>query len=318
MSPLAHLTRRLAPAGGLIAGYALDRLLGDPQRWHPVAGFGQAAGWLEKRLYADDRSRGITFTVIAVGAPVAAGAMIEYASRRVPVVTGILTVAATWSVLGGRSLVHEAEAVADHLGVEDLPAARRQVGRLVGRDTSELNASEIARAAVESVAENSSDAVVAPLLWGSVAGLPGLLGYRAVNTLDAMVGHRSARYEKFGWAAARLDDIVNWVPARLAAVLATLGARWVDGAPRRAAAAVVQDAAAHPSPNAGVVEAAYAGALGLRLGGRNVYEGQISDRGTLGNGRAPEGGDIARATRLATMVGNAALVVAVAVRLGRA
>lgn len=318
MSALTRLTRRLAPAGGLIAGYALDRLLGDPQRWHPVAGFGQAAGWLEKRLYADDRRRGITFTVIAVGAPVAVGTMLEYASRRLPLATGILTAAATWTVLGGRSLVHEAEAVADHLGIEDLPAARRQVGRLVGRDTSELTASEIARAAVESVAENSSDAVVAPLLWGSVAGLPGLLGYRAVNTLDAMVGHRSARYQQFGWAAARLDDLVNWVPARLAAALATLGAPWVDGAPRRAAATVVHDAAAHPSPNAGVVEAAYAGALGLELGGRNTYDGEISDRGTLGDGRAPEGGDIARATRLATMVGNAALVVAVVVRLGRA
>jgi adenosylcobinamide-phosphate synthase len=318
MSTLARLARRLAPAGGLIVGYALDRLLGDPQRRHPVAGFGQAVGWLEQRLYADDRRRGIAFTVIAVGLPVAAGATLERVTHRVPLLTGALTAAATWAVLGGRSLIREADAVADHLGAADLPAARRQVGRLVGRDTGELEASEIARAAVESVAENSSDAVVAPLLWGAVAGVPGLLGYRAVNTLDAMVGHRSERYERFGWAAARLDDIANWVPARLAALLAALGAPWVNGSLREAAAVAFRDAGAHPSPNAGVVEASFAGALGVRLGGRNTYRGEISDRGTLGDGRTPEGADIARATRLATMVGDAALVVAVAVRLLRA
>lgn len=318
MSTFARVARRLAPAGGLIAGYVLDRLVGDPERRHPVAGFGQAAGWLEQRVYADDRRAGVVFVVVAVGVPVAAGVVAERVSGRWPLVTGVLTAAATWAVLGGRSLVSEAGAVADHLGAEDLPAARRQVSRLVGRDTADLDASEVARAAVESVAENSSDAVVAPLLWGAVAGLPGLLGYRAVNTLDAMVGHRSARYERFGWAAARLDDVANWVPARVAATLAALGAPWVNGSPKDAAAIARRDAGAHPSPNAGVVEAAYAGALGIQLGGTNAYEGQTSDRGTLGDGRAPQGGDIARATRLATMVGDAALVVAVVVRLARA
>jgi adenosylcobinamide-phosphate synthase len=315
---VARAARRLAPAGGLIAGYALDRLLGDPTQWHPVAGFGRAAGWLEQRLYADDRRRGALFTGVAVGVPIAAGVLIERASHRYPLVTGVLTAAATWTVLGGRSLVREAEAVADHLGTEDLPAARRQVARLVGRDTATLDASEVARAGVESVAENSSDAVVAPLLWGAAAGLPGLLGYRALNTLDAMVGHRSPRYEQFGWASARLDDVANWIPARVSAALAALGAPWVGGSPRAAAAVVRRDAGAHPSPNAGVVEAAFAGALGVQLGGRNTYAGEVSDRGTLGDGRPPEGGDIARSTRLAIMVGDAALVVAVVVRLARA
>lgn len=318
MSTFARVARRLAPAGGLIAGYVLDRLIGDPERRHPVAGFGQVAGRLEERLYADDRRAGVAVVVLAVGVPVAASVAVERVSGRWPLVTGVLTAAATWAVLGGRSLVSEAGAVADHLGSEDLPAARRQVGRLVGRDTAELDASEVARAAVESVAENSSDAVVAPLLWGAVAGLPGLIGYRAVNTLDAMVGHRSERYERFGWAAARLDDVANWIPARVAATLATLGAPWVNGSPKEAMAVVRRDASAHPSPNAGVVEAAYAGALGIQLGGVNAYEGQVSERGTLGDGRSPEGGDIARATRLATMVGDAALVVAVVVRLARA
>lgn len=318
MSTLARVARRLAPAGGLIAGYALDRLFGDPQQFHPVAGFGRAAGWLEQRVYADDRAAGIAYVAVAVGLPVFVGVGLQRATRQWPLVTGALTAAATWAVLGGRSLVHEAEAVADHLGAEDLPAARAQVGRLVGRDTDELDESEVARAAVESVAENSSDAVVAPLLWGAVAGLPGLLGYRAINTLDAMVGHRSARYERFGWAAARLDDVANWVPARVSAALAAVGAPWVNGSPRAAVSVVRRDAAAHPSPNAGVVEAAYAGALGIQLGGRNRYHGEVSDRGTLGDGRPAQGGDIARATRLATMVGDTALVVAVAVRLARA
>lgn len=317
MSTFARAARRLAPAGGLIAGYVLDRLLGDPQRWHPVAGFGQAAGRLEQLLYADDRRHGAVFTVVAVGVPVGLGVLLQRSTRRVPLATGVLTAAATWAVLGGRSLVHEADAVADHLGADDLEAARQQVARLVGRDTRQLDCSEVARAAVESVAENSSDAVVAPLLWGAVAGLPGLLGYRAVNTLDAMVGHRSARYERFGLASARLDDAANWVPARVSAGLATIGAPWVSGSPRRAAEVTLRDAGAHPSPNAGVVEAAYAGALGIRLGGRNVYAGEVSERGVLGDGRAPEGRDIARATRLATLVGDAALAVAVVVRLAR-
>lgn len=318
MSRFFRVARRLAPAGGLIVGYLLDRLFGDPERWHPVAGFGQAADWLEQRLYADDRRAGVLFTAVSVAAPVAAAVVLERATRRVPIVTGALTAAATWTVLGGRSLTQEACGVADHLGAEDLPAARHQVGRLVGRDTAELDESEVARAAVESVAENSSDAVVAPLLWGAVAGLPGLVGYRAVNTLDAMVGHRSPHYERFGWASARLDDLVNWVPSRVAAGLATLGAPWVGGSPREAAGVMRRDAGAHPSPNAGVVEAAYAGALGIRLGGQNVYEGAVSDRGTLGDGRPPVGGDIARTTRLATMVGDAALIVAVLIRLARA
>ena len=178
-------------------------------------------------------------------------------------------------MLGGRSLARAATAVAGPLAAGDLAGARAQVRHLVGRDVAELSESEVARAAVESVAENSSDAVVAPLLWGAALGIPGLLGYRAVNTLDAMIGHRSPRYERFGWAAARLDDLANWVPARVAGLAAAVAALQVGGSPTTVLRVVRRDAGQHPSPNAGVVEAAFAGALGIRLGGRNVYRGQV-------------------------------------------
>ncbi len=185
---------------------------------------------------------------------------------------------------------------------------------LVGRETADLSADEVARATVESLAENTSDAVVAPLFWGTVAGIPGLLGYRAVNTLDAMIGHRSPRYRRFGWAAARLDDVVNWLPARLAAVATAAAAPLVGGSTRETLRIVVRDAGRHPSPNAGVVESAFAGALGVRLGGRNVYHGEAEDRGVLGDGRPVRTTDIARATRLAAVVSAAAMVGGVVLR----
>jgi adenosylcobinamide-phosphate synthase len=177
-----------------------------------------------------------------------------------------------------------------------------------------MSTEEVARATVESVAENASDAVVAPLLWGAVAGLPGLFGYRAANTLDAMIGHRSPRYLRFGWAAARLDDLANWAPARLAGLAAAVWAPLVGGTAANAVGVVRRDAGRHPSPNAGVVEAAFAGALDVRLGGRNAYHGSVEDRGVLGNGRPVVVDDIARANRLAAAVSISALVVAVLVR----
>ena len=189
-----------------------------------------------------------------------------------------------------------------------------QVRNLVGRDTAELSADEVARATVESVAENASDAVVAPLLWGAVAGLPGLLGYRAVNTLDAMIGHRSPRYRRFGWAAARLDDLLNLVPARLAAWGVAVWAPVVDGTADDTIRVVRRDAGQHPSPNAGVIEAAFAGALDVRLGGSNVYHGAVEDRGILGDGRTAQVADIARASRLANAVCITALIMAVVIR----
>jgi adenosylcobinamide-phosphate synthase len=236
----------------------------------------------------------------------------ERATRRRGPARTLVTAAATWAVLGGRSLTREAATIDGQLRRGDLDAARVQVRNLVGRETSTLDADEVARACVESLAENTSDAVVAPLLWGGLLGVPGLLAYRAVNTLDAMVGHRNERYREFGWAAARLDDVVNWVPARVAAAL-TLASGGSRERAAQARDAIRRDAPAHPSPNGGVVEAAFAGVLGVRLGGSNTYDGRTEDRGTLGTGPAAGVRDIGPASGLARRVSAGSLVVAVAV-----
>ena len=193
-----------------------------------------------------------------------------------------------------------------------LAAARARLPSLCGRDPEVLDAAGIARAGVESMAENTSDAVVAPLFWGAVAGVPGLLGYRAVNTLDAMVGYRSARYQRFGWAAARLDDLANLVPARVCAWLFVGLAPAVGGSPRAALAAWRRDAAGHPSPNAGPVEAAAAGALGVSLGGPTAYRHGLEQRPRLGTGPPPTPADLRRAAHLSRLVGAAAAALAAA------
>ncbi|MBC7279824.1 cobalamin biosynthesis protein [Nocardioides sp.] len=300
---------RIATAAGLLAGFALDRLLGDPRRFHPVAGFGTVAMRAERSWYSDDRSRGVLHAATLVGGAVVLGAAAE---RLAPGRTGrtLVSAAATWAVLGGRSLEREAMAVHAHLDRGDLPAARQRLTHLVGRDTAELDASEVSRAVVESVAENTSDAVVAPLVWGALAGVPGLLGYRAANTLDAMVGHHNDRYEQFGWASARLDDLLNLPGSRLSGLLA------IATSPSRARPAWQawrRDASRHPSPNAGVVEASFAGVLGIRLGGTNRYYGnRVEHRAVMGDGRDAEPGDVVEATRLARRVGIGAALVAAA------
>ena len=301
-----------ADAAGLVAGYALDLVLGDPRRWHPVAGFGRAAGVLERKLYAPRRRNGVVFAGVAVGVPVAVGLGLAAVSRRSPIARAALVAGATWTVLGGRTLRKEATTMARHLRDEDLDAARGRLGHLCGRNPERLDERELARATVESVAENTSDAVVAPLFWGAVAGLPGLLGYRAVNTLDAMVGHRSERYARFGTAAARLDDLLNLVPSRVTGLLTIA----VAGRNRKEAWRVWRrDRNDHPSPNAGQCEAAMAGALGVRLGGRNVYFGRSEVRPFLGDGPQPAATDVRKAARISRAVGAGALLMAVGMRL---
>jgi adenosylcobinamide-phosphate synthase len=191
--------------------------------------------------------------------------------------------------------------------------ARRLAPTLVGRDPSGLDGSELCRAALESVAENTADAVVGPLLWGVLAGPAGVAAYRAANTLDAMVGHHSPRYERFGWAAARLDDLLTWPAARLSAGLACVLAPLVGGDGGRAWGTLVRDGGAHPSPNAGRLEAAFAGALGVRLGGSNRYGDRVEQRPTLGSGPRPGPDDVDRAVQLSVLVGAAAAILAMLV-----
>ena len=304
-------------AAGLSLGWAADQVLGDPRRWHPVAGFGQLALGLERHTYADNRSAGVLHEALLVGGTLGLGCAIQRAVRGRPVLGLLATAAATWAVLGGRSLARESEAIADRLSAGDLTGARARVSNLVSRDPEVLDADGVARATLESVAENTSDAVVAPLFWGAVAGVPGLLAYRAINTLDAMVGYRNERYGNFGWAAAKLDDVANWVPARVAGALATVCAPLVGGRPADAIRAVMEQSGQHPSPNGGVVEAAFAGALGVTLGGRNTYGGVEEDRGELGFGPSPAAPDLIRANRLAFAVSAGAVAVSMAVALVR-
>ncbi|MCY1144699.1 cobalamin biosynthesis protein [Actinoplanes sp. Pm04-4] len=306
-----------ADAAGLAAGYLLDAVFGDPRRFHPVAGFGTAAAALEKRIYAPNRRSGAAFTAIAVGVPALAGFGAAAATRKLPIARTALVAAATWTVLGGRTLRRESRVMARHLDGGDLDSARGRLNHLCGRDPSGLDESELARATVESVAENTSDAVVAPLVWGGLLGLPGLLAYRAANTLDAMVGHRSARYARFGTASARLDDGLNLLPSRLTGVLTIAVSPIAGGNPKETLRVWRRDRNDHPSPNAGQCESAMAGALGVRLGGRNVYFGRSETRPFLGDGPRPSAKHLRRAARVSGAVGLAAAALAVGTALVR-
>ncbi len=304
----------LARAAGIAAGYVADRALGDPRRGHPVALFGRAAARLERFTYGDDRLAGVCHTAGLLGALAAAGLAGERAAaRRGPGWVVGLTAATTFVALGGTSLARTGEHMAMLLTRNDIDAARRLLPSLCGRDPAALDADGLTRAAVESVAENTSDAQVAPLLWAAVGGVPALLVYRGANTLDAMIGHRCPRYQRFGRAAARFDDLLNFVAARVTGALVVLCAPTVGGSPLAAARAWRRDASRHPSPNAGVVEASFAGALGVRLGGPTQYARQLEIRPSLGDGPAPRVTDLSRAVRLSRAVQLAGAVLATAV-----
>lgn len=300
---------------GILAGYLADLMLGDPRRGHPVAGFGRCAAGLEALTYRDSRAAGAVHTSVLVGSLVVLGAVLQRRSRDLADL--VLMATATWVALGGTTLARTGSDMADLLAVGDLGGARALLPSLCGRDPAALDAEGLARAACESVAENTSDAQVAPLLWASVGGVPGALAYRGINTLDAMIGNRSARYARFGWAAARSDDVANYLPARLTGALTVLCAPLVGGSPVRSARAWRRDAGRHPSPNAGVPEAAFAGALGVRLGGPTQYRHELEIRPSLGDGPPPAVDDLRRAVRLSQLVQGAALFVALTVSLGQ-
>ena len=298
-------------AVGLLLGVTADAVLADPRRGHPVAAFGTVASRAERLLYRDRRTAGVLYVGVLVGGAAAAGAVVDRLCRRCsPVFEAAATAVTTWAVLGGASLSDEGEGMARALDAGELETARQRLGNLCGRAADELDERGLARATVESVAENTSDAVVAPLFWGAVAGVPGLAVYRAANTLDAMVGRRSVRYRRFGWAAARLDDALNLLPSRACAALTAVCAPVVGGSPTRVWHVWRRDASAHPSPNAGQVEAAFAGALGARLGGRIVYRHATEQRPVLGDGRDADVRDVAPAARLSRVIAAASALLA--------
>jgi len=276
--------RCLAVAAGLV----LDRLLGEPSASvHPVAAFGRTMERIEQTLWADRRSNGAIYTAAGVALGAAAGSAAGS------------TAVAVWAAAAGRELRRVASHVGELIAAGNLATARAELPALVGRDPSGLDTSQIAAAVIESVAENSVDAVIAPAFWAVVAGAPGAAAYRAVNTMDAMVGRRNERYANFGWAAARLDDVANYVPARIFAGL--LAALHFERA-HQLMVTVRRDAPAHPSPNAGVAEAAMAAAIGCQLGGPLRYGAVEENRPVLGGGPRPDPQDVPAAVGIADRV----------------
>ncbi len=288
-------------AAAMLLAMAIDALVGWPDALyrrigHPVTWLGALIGGLERALNRGPgrRLRGVVVALLVIGV---AGGLAALLARVLPggwpgvVLTGVLV----WPLVAIRSMHDHVAAVARPLAAGDLPGARAAVAMIVGRDPARLDEAGVARAAVESLAENTSDGIVAPLFWGVVAGLPGIAAYKAINTLDSMIGHRNERYEQFGWASARIDDGVNLIPARLTGGLFAL----VSGRFGAAVSAMRADARRHRSPNAGWPEAAMAGALGIRLSGPRVYGDRVAAEPWV-NGAAPDPGpgDLARGLRL--------------------
>lgn len=284
----------LLPA--LLLALALDAALGDPDwLWrgipHPVALVGRAIGWLDRNLNreeaaaAERRVAGIAALTLLLAASIGLGVVIETLLSALSW-GWIVEAALMATLLAQNSLYRHVVAVAEALAQSGLVAGRAAVRHIVGRDPESLDRHAVARAAIESLAENFSDAVVAPLFWGLLFGLPGMLAYKVANTADSMLGHRTARHEAFGWAAARFDDLANLIPARLAGLFLAL----VSGPASKAAIAVMRrDAPRHRSPNAGWPEAAMAGALGVALAGpRTYYGGKVGDGHWVGEGGRAE------------------------------
>ena len=286
-------------AGAMVMAMAVDALMGWPSPLferigHPVTWLGRLIGAIDRGWNrAGDppalrRAAGVAGALSVIALSVASGWMLQslFPSGWIQIVlVGVLA----GPLVALRSLHDHVADVATPLLAGDLARAREAVSRIVGRDPTALDEAGIARAAIESLAENASDGIVAPVFWGALFGLPGIWGYKAINTLDSMIGHRNERHEAFGWAAARIDDVANFIPARLTGFL------FVLLAPRRSEAlsCMTRDARRHRSPNAGWPEAAMAGALGVRLSGPRIYHGSATDEPWLnGDARDPHAADI--------------------------
>jgi adenosylcobinamide-phosphate synthase len=310
----------------LLLAAGLDALFGDP-RWfpHPVRGIGRLIAWCDHHVrewrWSSDALRAAGLT-LAVGLPLCVFVLTHWvlsAAESLSAWFGSLaSIVLAWTTLAGRDLWDHVRVVDDFLRTGDLPAAREAVSMIVGRDTEELPESEVARATVETVAESSADGVIAPLFYLVVGGAPLALAYKAINTLDSMIGHRDEYHIDFGWASARLDDLVNWIPARLSAVLLILGGGLVTHGPEQARKGwevLQRDGGLHPSPNSGRPEAAMSGILGVRLGGTNFYDGIVQDRPVLGEeGREAEPGDITLASTIMVVASVLGVLLAAGIR----
>lgn len=302
----------MPPWAYLPAAVALDLIVGDP-RWlpHPVALLGRLIAWADRWLPRTRLAGLALWLACASAAGATAWGALQLAALAGPGWATACWIALAAVGLASRSLAGHALAVARPLASDDLPAARRAVGMIVGRDTDALDADGVARAAVESVAENSNDGVIAPLFYLALGGPAALWVFKATSTLDSMVGYRDERYRRLGWASARADDLLGLIPARLTALAFALVAPVVGGSPWRTLAIAWRDGQRHPSPNAGVAEAAAAGALGLRLGGPASYRGEPSAKQLLhAEGRPPAPPDIGRSVWL--MLAAALLLTAIA------
>lgn len=274
-----------------IAGVGLDRLLGEARRWHPLVGFGALADAAERALNRGGWRK--TSGVLAWSLIVLPWVALVFWGKRYDFYGWLTDVILLYFALGGRSLAEHAERVGRDLAAGDLPAAREHVGWIVSRKTSDLNESDVAKACVESTLENGNDALFGALFWFMMLGGAGAVLFRLANTLDAMWGYKNDRFLRFGWAAARIDDVLNYLPARLTALSYAL-----CGQTRRALACWRKQAPIWDSPNAGPVMSSGAGSLGLALGGSAIYHGKLEERPVLGEGQPASRQDIPRALTL--------------------
>jgi adenosylcobinamide-phosphate synthase len=276
----------------ILIAVAIDLLLGDPE-WlpHPVRGIGRLALGLEtlaRRMLGGTRIAGLVTALSTYAlAGAAAWAAIRLAAAVHPLAGDVMSILVIYTTIAARDLARHSMAVLRPLRAGDLVEARRRVGAIVGRDTDRLDEAGVTRAAVESVAESTVDGVTAPLMFAVLAGPVGAMVYRAINTLDSLFGHQDERYGQFGWAAARIDDLANYIPARCTAPLLCLAALLLRLRPGLAWQTLLRDGRNHASPNAGLTEAAMAGALGVQLGGVNHYDGQALEKPTIGEAIVP-------------------------------
>ena len=305
-------------AAELALAAMLDVAAGDP-RWlpHPVKGMGAVIAWVDHRvrdLCRSEQALRLAGICLALGLPAAVYAaatwLIAQATASAPVLGQGVSIALAYTTLAGRDLFDHVQVVLRELAAGNLPGARAAVAMIVGRDTATLTEPEVARATVETIAESTADGIIAPLVYLSLGGAPLALAYKAVNTLDSMIGHRDARYEHFGWASAKLDDVMNWVPARLAGGFIALAAGLSTGQWHRIHESwymLHRDGDKHSSPNSGKPEAAMAGALGVQLGGENSYDGVPHQAPLIGEGTS---------TLTAAHIGQASRIMIVTYGLG--